>query len=273
MKKVIKLTENDLMKIVKRVIKEQKLQGPVPGWCYEKMWNDDHTKYIEGRLVPCINLGDDGELTDRMKFSTKQNARQVGIGLVIAMTDLNKMVRTPSKEATQEMGAKLIDAYSPDPYGDSYETYIGGGKRGTVTRTKKQEFKDFLDKEPDIRRKLFVLIRPDLYPDVWRNFKNEMAKSKIYLYIREGDKGKEMDMSDSPKGDSLTTGSSIRYKPCSGTYKKGCSSEKIKKVQRCIGMTTAYGNFGPKTEAALKSKFPRFASGFSDKDISVICGE
>jgi hypothetical protein len=57
------------------------------------------------------------------------------------------------------------------------------------------------------------------------------------------------------------------YKPCSGTYSKGCKSDVIAKVQGCLGLVTD-GKFGPKTQAALSGK--GFTT-FTDADVTKIC--
>jgi len=57
------------------------------------------------------------------------------------------------------------------------------------------------------------------------------------------------------------------YKPCSGTYSKGCKSDTIAKVQGCLGLVTD-GKFGPKTQAALSGK--GFTT-FTDADVTKIC--
>jgi hypothetical protein len=57
------------------------------------------------------------------------------------------------------------------------------------------------------------------------------------------------------------------YKPCSGTYAKGCKSDTIAKVQGCLGLVTD-GKFGPKTQAALSGK--GFTT-FTDADVTKIC--
>ena len=57
------------------------------------------------------------------------------------------------------------------------------------------------------------------------------------------------------------------YKPCSGTYSKGCKSDTIAKVQGCLGLVTD-GKFGPKTQAALSGK--GFTT-FTDSDVTKIC--
>jgi hypothetical protein len=58
------------------------------------------------------------------------------------------------------------------------------------------------------------------------------------------------------------------WKDCKGTYTRGCKSDAIAKVQGCLGLTTD-GKFGPKTDAALKSK--GFTNGFTDEDVTKIC--
>jgi hypothetical protein len=65
-----------------------------------------------------------------------------------------------------------------------------------------------------------------------------------------------------------------QYPECTGgVYKKGCWSLKVKEVQSCLGVSPSYGNFGPKTETALKTKFPdkEFYLQFTDADIPTIC--
>lgn len=56
---------------------------------------------------------------------------------------------------------------------------------------------------------------------------------------------------------------------CTGTYTKGCKSEAIKPVQTCLGLVPD-GKFWVKTQAALESK--GFPNGFTDADVSKICG-
>lgn len=87
----------------------------------------------------------------------------------------------------------------------------------------------------------------------------DLAKSK-----EEGG-GKEEGGKKTGGGGSKTGGG---YKDCAGSYSKGCKSEAIKKVQGCLGLVQD-GKFGPKTEAALKSK--GFTS-FTDAEVDKICG-
>ena len=63
-----------------------------------------------------------------------------------------------------------------------------------------------------------------------------------------------------------------RYRNCSGTYKKGCKTSPtgaIGQVQACLGLTQD-GRFWVKTQDALELK--GFANGFTDADITKICG-
>jgi hypothetical protein len=64
--------------------------------------------------------------------------------------------------------------------------------------------------------------------------------------------------------------SGLKYNPCSGTYKYGCKSDTIAKVQGCLGFTgrAIDGKFGPNTKAALGAK--GFTS-FTDADVTKIC--
>ena len=75
-----------------------------------------------------------------------------------------------------------------------------------------------------------------------------------------------------PTGTKLVNGKCVggggSWKDCKGTYTRGCKSDVIAKVQKCLGLTSD-GKFGPKTDAALKSK--GFTNGFTDEDVTKIC--
>jgi hypothetical protein len=62
-------------------------------------------------------------------------------------------------------------------------------------------------------------------------------------------------------------GGGTSYKPCTGTYRYGCKSDVIAKVQGCLKLS-ADGKFGPKTKAALADK--GFTT-FTDADVDKIC--
>jgi len=62
-------------------------------------------------------------------------------------------------------------------------------------------------------------------------------------------------------------GTTPAYRNCSGTYKKGCKSDVITKVQGCLGLT-ADGKYGNKTHEKLNSM--GFAN-FTDADVDKIC--
>lgn len=58
------------------------------------------------------------------------------------------------------------------------------------------------------------------------------------------------------------------YKNCTGTYKKGCKSETIKKVQGCL-LIGADGKFGSGTETAIFQKLGK--KEFTDADVATLC--
>jgi hypothetical protein len=63
----------------------------------------------------------------------------------------------------------------------------------------------------------------------------------------------------------------VQFTDCSGDYKKGCKSDKIKEVQSCLGVTPTTGQWWNKTQKAIEEKFPQFKDGFTDSDVDVIC--
>lgn len=72
----------------------------------------------------------------------------------------------------------------------------------------------------------------------------------------------------------------FKWKFCSkGPYVPSCYGPKIKEVQGCLinihnlslGPRKDDSYFGESTLAALKSKFPKFSTGFTDADIATIC--
>ena len=99
-------------------------------------------------------------------------------------------------------------------------------------------------------------------PKEWRMFtrpiEGMIEDTEVMLTPEEQNKG-----GNSGGGGSRTGG----YKPCSGTYAKGCKSDTIAKVQGCLGLVTD-GKFGPKTQAALSGK--GFTT-FTDSDVTKIC--
>lgn len=74
---------------------------------------------------------------------------------------------------------------------------------------------------------------------------------------------------------SANSGGGTTYTPCTGTYTQNCKSEKIREVQRCLGMPPKYqtGNFGPITFGYLERQGKGFQTGFTDADVSKICKE
>jgi hypothetical protein len=102
-------------------------------------------------------------------------------------------------------------------------------------------------------------------PDEWKMFTRPLAgmieDTEIVLTPEEQ---KKTGGGNSGGGGGSKTGG---YKPCTGTYKKGCKSDVIAKVQGCLSLVTD-GKFGPKTQAALSAK--GFET-FTDADVTKIC--
>jgi hypothetical protein len=99
-------------------------------------------------------------------------------------------------------------------------------------------------------------------PDEWKMFTRPIAgmieDTEIVLTPEDQEKAKKK-----------TGGGTGGYKPCTGTYQKGCKSDIIAKVQGCLGLVTD-GKFGPKTQAALSGK--GFTT-FTDADVTKICNK
>ena len=115
----------------------------------------------------------------------------------------------------------------------------------------------------------------DLYEDLdgdidgtdWKTYVWSPMQTIIEKSISEVDPSGEGKKGGGKTGGGKTGGGTGGYKLCSGTYKKGCKSDVIAKVQGCLGLTTD-GKFGPKTNAALSDK--GFTT-FTDKDVDKIC--
>lgn len=110
----------------------------------------------------------------------------------------------------------------------------------------------------------------DLFDDLDSDIDAESEWKQIFRPIRNCVEDSLLGLEDDGKkkedggGDRRTGGG---YKPCSGTYKLGCKSDAISKVQGCLGLVTD-GKFGPKTQAALSGK--GFTT-FTDSDVNKIC--
>jgi hypothetical protein len=113
----------------------------------------------------------------------------------------------------------------------------------------------------------------DLFDDLDSDIDAESEWKQIFRPIRNcvedslltlKDEDPKKEGGGSKKGGGSKTGG---YKPCSGTYSKGCKSDTIAKVQGCLGLVTD-GKFGPKTLAALSGK--GFTT-FTDADVTKIC--
>lgn len=112
----------------------------------------------------------------------------------------------------------------------------------------------------------------DLWDDLDSDIDAESEWKQIFRPIRNCVEDSLLTIKDeapATSGGASSGGGTGGYKDCAGSYSKGCKSEAIKKVQGCLGLVTD-GKFGPKTEAALKSK--GFTS-FTDADVDKICNK
>jgi len=109
----------------------------------------------------------------------------------------------------------------------------------------------------------------DLFDDLDSDIDAESEWKQIYRPIRNCVEDslltiKDEDVKKEDEGGGTGGGG---YKPCTGTYSKGCKSDVIAKVQGCLGLVTD-GKFGPKTQTALSGK--GFTT-FTDADVTKIC--
>ena len=112
----------------------------------------------------------------------------------------------------------------------------------------------------------------DLFDDLDSDIDAESEWKQIYRPIRNCVEDSLLTLKDeAPKEDGKKTGGGVGggYTPCTGTYKKGCKSDVIAKVQGCLGLVTD-GKFGLKTKAALSEK--GFTT-FTDSDVDKICNK
>jgi len=111
----------------------------------------------------------------------------------------------------------------------------------------------------------------DLFDDLDSDIDAESEWKQIYRPIRNCVEDSLLTIKDEDvkkeDGKNKTGGTGGGYKPCTGTYKKGCKSDVIAKVQGCLSLVTD-GKFGPKTQAALSAK--GFET-FTDADVTKIC--
>jgi len=268
MKRKVQLTESQLVGLIKRAINEQN-QGKIEskiggGWCHMKAWDQGKSRFIEGPLIKCSDLGEDGEPLPHVLEKAKTGGKMIAAGTSLLYYDKYKENgMKPSENIANKVAELLKNAFTgPLKQGkshkDNFIQYLGS-KYGSIGGWEKR---------------LGFFIQPETYPNIWKDLQTVLGENGIYLYTKNGPEGTEIHLSDSPtknanKG-SISKTSNVEFKSCTGTYKKGCKSETIKKVQNCLGLV-ADGKFGSKTEAKLKSVDPKFATSFTDKDVETIC--
>ena len=112
----------------------------------------------------------------------------------------------------------------------------------------------------------------DLFDDLDSDIDSESEWKQIYRPIRNCVEDSLLSIKDEQKGKEIIKkdGGKVKssYKPCKGTYTKGCKADAIMQIQGCLSLVPD-GKFGPKTQAALESK--GYKNGFTDADITKIC--
>jgi len=176
--------------------------------------------------------------TDKIKISkTKRGVNDIGIrDLSDKLYDAMEGVGTDEEDIYSAFGGlktasdfcALVDRYNKD-YGDLL---------------------DSLDSDIDDQSE---------WDKIYRPIRN--CVEDTLLSIKDEQKGKEI----IKKGGGKVKSS---YKPCKGTYTKGCKAGAIIQIQGCLSLVPD-GKFGVKTQAALESK--GYKNGFTDADITKIC--
>ena len=106
---------------------------------------------------------------------------------------------------------------------------------------------------------------------VWAAISPQVADAQEDLEKVKTDPDKKEDNKKTTSGGGGGGGTGGGWKSCSGTYSRGCSGEKIREVQGCLGGLVPDGKFGPKTEAAVKAKLG--TTTFTDADVAKLCGK
>ena len=111
----------------------------------------------------------------------------------------------------------------------------------------------------------------DLYEDLDGDLDGESFRRYVWSAIAPivDDAEENLEQAKKEEGGKKQGGGTGGYKPCTGTYQKGCKSDIIAKVQGCLGLVTD-GKFGPKTQTALSGK--GFTT-FTDADVTKICNK
>ena len=112
----------------------------------------------------------------------------------------------------------------------------------------------------------------DLLESLDGDIDDQSEWDKIYRPIRNCVEDTLLSIKDEQKGKEIIKkgGGKVKssYRPCKGTYTKGCKADAIIQIQGCLSLVPD-GKFGIKTQAALESK--GYKNGFTDADITKIC--
>jgi hypothetical protein len=205
----------------------------------------NNTKINENILNTYNTTGD--EYLDNLLSRLFQGAGSPGSN---TGTDEDQLMDGVSKITTKNIYNKVNEYLSKNPYG-RYKSLadILNGELESDNGPRVKQAQQYLNKAG-------VVLSYEV--DKYDRFKPNTIK----IDVRGGNTKPEDGFKKTNTG-KKTSG----YKQCSGTYKIGCKSNSIAKVQGCLGLV-ADGKYGRKTNAKLKDLG---YNSFTDADIEKIC--
>ena len=121
MKKVIKLTESDLVKIVKRVIEEQITdKGPIPAEVKKIRISDDTLRDLKSNFDPDLDLKQEEKRED---FMYKLNNSSIKIKTFMIPTESGNSARIYPVSFEKELNNSTKFRFSFEPFDKKYGIY------------------------------------------------------------------------------------------------------------------------------------------------------
>lgn len=269
MKKIIRLSENDLVKVMKNIISENfnANYGVKGKSCFSFRRKKDGS-LISGGMTDCGNLDSQGVWTDEALKRTygSNNPSLMAFGLLSDWTGKFRTKQKPAKtnEDLDLWVANIKSVQDLDALKSNFEKRLQTWKFGPE-----------VTKKPTFGEAVAYSLGVDTGMNHFNIVKNHLNKLGIPMLLGKSASGDSEVIFDK-SGSAQYSGNKFcpqGYKKCSnGTYSKCCSSQKIMQAQKCLGILKPDGKWGPITQNKLKSKFPQFANSFTDSDIATICG-
>ena len=233
MKKVIRLNESDLVRVIKKLISEDfnAFYGVKGKSCFSWKRLKDGT-LIEAGLTDCGNLDSQGVWTDEAlkRIYGSNNPSLMAFGLLSNWVGKfrNKKKPTTTNEDLDLWVDNIKSAQDLNALRSSFERRLPSFKFGPEV-TKRPTF------EEAVAHSLGV----DTGMNHFNLVKNHLSKLGIPMSL-----GKSASVYSEVRFDKSGSGKSTKnkfcpngYKACSGgTYSKCCSSPKIAEVQKCLGI-------------------------------------